>query len=134
MLRALASACCLAALAAAGCGEDDAEQPAAPDAALADLTVTVDRDGDGGAAPEEQRIECAAAGDSAACRAAAALEPADLAPVPRDTACTLQFGGPEVAIVKGTLRGEPVDARFSKENGCEISRWQAAEPLLEAQG
>ncbi len=131
MLRAIVLACCLAALALAGCGEDD-DQAAAP--AFADLTITVDRDGDGGAAPQESRVECAAEGDSQACRAAAALKPADLEPVPRRTACTMQFGGPEVATVEGTLRGEPVDARFSKENGCEISRWQAAQPLLEAAG
>jgi hypothetical protein len=133
-VRALVIAGCLAALAAAGCGDDEDEQPAAPAAALADLTVVVDRDGRGGAEPREARVRCEAAADSAACRAAAALEPRDLAPVPRDVACTLQYGGPETATLKGTLRGEPVDARFSLENGCEISRWKAATRLLEAAG
>jgi hypothetical protein len=133
-MRALATACCLAALALAGCGSDDEEQPAGPSAALADLTVTVDRDGDGGAAPEETRVECAAEGDSEACRAVAALDAEDFEPVPRRTACTQQFGGPQTAAVKGTLRGEAVDARFSRTNGCEISRWQTAAPLLEASG
>jgi hypothetical protein len=133
-MRTLAIACCLAALALAGCGSDDEEEPAGPSAALADLTVTVDRDGDGGAAPKETRVECADAGDSSACRAVAALAPADFEPVPRMTACTQQYGGPQTATVEGTLRGEPVNARFSRENGCEISRWQAAQGLLEAAG
>ena len=55
-------------------------------------------------------------------------------PVPGDTACTEQYGGPETATVTGTLRGETIDANFSRVNGCEISRWQEAAPLLEAAG
>jgi hypothetical protein len=133
-VRALVILGCLATLVVAGCGDDEDEQPAAPAPALADLTVRVDRDGRGGAAPREARVRCEAPADSAACRAAAALKPRDLAPVPRDVACTLQYGGPDTATLKGTLRGEAVDARFSRENGCEISRWEAAAPLLEAAG
>jgi hypothetical protein len=133
MLRALATGCCLAGLALAGCGSDE-EEPAAPSAALADLTVTLDRDGKGGAAPVQTRVECADAADSAVCRAVAELEPADFEPVPRETACTQQYGGPQTATVQGTLRGEPIDARFSRTNGCEISRWRTVEPLLEASG
>ena len=49
-------------------------------------------------------------------------------------ACTQQFGGPETATVTGTFRGEKVNARFSRENGCEISRWQKVEELLGAAG
>jgi hypothetical protein len=133
MVRALATVCCLALLALAGCGSDEEEQPAAP-SALADLTVTVDRDGDGSAAPKEARVRCESAGDSAACRAAAGLDPADLDPVPRRTACTQQFGGPQTATIQGTLHGEDVDARLSRTNGCEISRWKTAQALLEAAG
>ena len=52
----------------------------------------------------------------------------------RTCACTQQYGGPETATVKGTLHGETIDANFSRVNGCEISRWQQAAPLLEAAG
>jgi hypothetical protein len=45
------------------------------------------------------------------------------APVPKSTACTQVFGGPEEAVVTGTFRGEPVNAHFDKGNGCEIARW-----------
>ena len=51
-----------------------------------------------------------------------------------NTACTQQFGGPETATVKGTVNGEPVDARFSRENGCQIARWDEAKALFEAAG
>jgi hypothetical protein len=119
---------CLAAL--AGCGEDD--EAAAPAPPLADLRVSVDPDGRGSRPARTASVRCSAPSDSAACRAAAALTPDDLAPVRRGTVCTQIYGGPEVARITGTLRGERVDARFSRENGCEIARWEAVQPLLEA--
>jgi hypothetical protein len=45
------------------------------------------------------------------------------APVPTGVACTEVYGGPQVAEVHGRYRGEQVDARFSRTNGCEIARW-----------
>ena len=68
--------------------------------------------------------------DSQACGAAAGISAADLAPTPPGTACTQLFGGPEVATIKGTIRGESVDAQFSRNDGCEIERWAKVEPLL----
>jgi hypothetical protein len=53
-----------------------------------------------------------------------------LAPVPRDVACTAIYGGPSEARVTGTLRGEPVDERFSLEDGCQIDRWERNRALL----
>ncbi|MEV7993193.1 SSI family serine proteinase inhibitor [Streptomyces sp. NPDC086077] len=52
------------------------------------------------------------------------------APVPRDTMCTMQYGGPATARVTGTWAGRPVDATFDRSNGCEIARWDRLEPLL----
>ena len=43
-----------------------------------------------------------------------------------DIACTQIFGGPEEATIKGTIRGEPVDATFTRTDGCEIARWDAS--------
>lgn len=105
----------------AGCGEDD-EQPASP-AAVADLVVEIEPAGASGT------VKCDAAED---CPEIAALEPSVFEPTPGDVACTQQFGGEEKATVKGTFKGEEVDARFSRENGCEISRWEDALPILEA--
>jgi len=112
--------CCLAALALAGCGAE--EQPSAPAKAPAtQLTVRVDPDGDGPKPAKEAEVSDAAG-----------LRPADLEPVPDDVACTEQFGGPETATITGTLGGREVDARFARNNGCEIARWEKASPLLEA--
>jgi hypothetical protein len=126
------------ALAAAGCGKDD-EQAAAPTpsggTSLAQLTITVDKDGDDGAGKAKTiDLRCEGEGDSAACDALADLKDKAFKPTPGMTACTEQYGGPEVATVKGTLRGKPVDARFSRENGCAIARWNDVSELLKAAG
>ena len=89
--------------------------------------MTVD-DGDA------KTVTCDAPGDSAACQAVADIDPKTFEPVPGDQACTQQYGGPETATVKGTLNGKEIDAKFSRENGCEIARWEAAKPLFEAAG
>lgn len=52
------------------------------------------------------------------------------APVPPDALCTMQYGGPATAHVTGTWAGRPVDARYDRTNGCEISRWNTMVPLL----
>lgn len=44
--------------------------------------------------------------------------------------CTQQYGGPQTATVKGTVDGHRVYASFSATDGCEISRWNALEPIL----
>jgi hypothetical protein len=51
-------------------------------------------------------------------------------PVPGDQMCTQQSGGPATARIAGTWQGRQVDAAFSRQNGCEISRWQTMEPVL----
>jgi len=106
----------------AGCGEDD-EQPAAPASELASLEITVDG--------KSATVECDAAEE---CPDVAALEPSVFEPTPGNVACTQQYGGPEKATVKGTFKGEEVDASFSRENGCEISRWEDVAELLGAAG
>ncbi|MEU8958805.1 SSI family serine proteinase inhibitor [Streptomyces sp. NPDC048518] len=54
------------------------------------------------------------------------------APVPRDAMCTMQYGGPATAHIRGTWAGRPVDARYSRTDGCQISRWNALVPVLPA--
>ncbi|NOJ60587.1 hypothetical protein [Arthrobacter sp. 260] len=48
--------------------------------------------------------------------------------------CTQLYGGPETAVVTGTLNGNAVDASFSRDNGCSIDRWAMFEPLLGTSG
>jgi hypothetical protein len=66
----------------------------------------------------------------AACRAVAAAGRAAFRPIPPDAACTQIYGGPAVALVTGRLDGRRVWARFDRENGCEIDRWQRLVLLL----
>jgi hypothetical protein len=57
-----------------------------------------------------------------ACERLSALDK-PFAPTPKSAACTLVYGGPEVADVRGRFRGRKVSAHFSRTNGCEIARW-----------
>ena len=50
--------------------------------------------------------------------------------VPPGKACTLIYGGPEKATITGTWGGDPVNARLSRGNGCEIARSSALKGLL----
>jgi outer membrane lipoprotein SlyB len=121
----------LAAAALAGCGSDDGTQAAGPTGQLASLVVTVDDDGAKGAAkPRTLELDCAKPTDSQACGAAAGVSAADLRKTPGDVACTQIYGGPEVATIKGTIRGEDVDATFKRTDGCEIARWDRVKDLL----
>lgn len=52
------------------------------------------------------------------------------APVPKDTLCTMQYGGPATAHVTGTWAGRPVDARYDRRDGCQIGRWDRLVPVL----
>jgi hypothetical protein len=112
----------------------------APGAATAELQVVVVR------APgePEQRwtLRCSGADllpgsthptGAAAC-ALVAARPEVLAPPPKDQVCTQQYGGPEVATVTGTVNGTPVDRQFTRTDGCGISAWKVAVPLLGAPG
>lgn len=44
--------------------------------------------------------------------------------------CTQQYGGPQTATVTGSIHGRTVEAKFARTDGCEISRWNAMEPVL----
>jgi len=124
--RAVALAAALA-LALAGCGDDTA--PTTDPAASTDLTVTLDVDGPGAEAAKSATVSCPG-DEAAACDAIAGLPADPAAPTPPDTACTEIFGGPEVVTVHGTLEGEPVNARLTRANGCEIDRFDPFVPLL----
>lgn len=115
---------------------DDSGTTTTAEAAGGRLEVTVTDDV--GATPRRSTLECDPAGGdhpdpSAACAALAAASEGGrdpFAPTPADAVCTQLYGGPQTATVTGTWRGAPVDARFDRTNGCEISRWDALEALL----
>src|SRR4051812_13215820 len=122
---------------ASGAADDPAEQPSrGSGSGPTELTVVV-RTG-AGQAERTFSLTCDPPGGDhpdpvAACRLLDRL-PDPFAPLPADEACTEIYGGPETATVTGTFRGEPVDAAFSRSNGCQISRWDAYRPLLVERG
>jgi hypothetical protein len=122
----------LAAATLAACGSDESpSQAGGPTGKLANLTVTVDSDGaKGSEKPKQLKVDCAKPTDSQACGAAAGVSAADLRATGGDVACTQIYGGPEEAAIKGTIRGEAVDATFKRTDGCEISRWDRVKALL----
>ena len=65
-----------------------------------------------------------------ACRRLAAGGWKLVAPVPARSICTEIYGGPQVARVVGFVQGKKVWARFTRENGCQISRWNRLAPWL----
>jgi len=44
--------------------------------------------------------------------------------------CSQLYGGPEKVRITGTWRGKAVDSQQTRENGCQIDRWNALEGLL----
>ena len=51
-------------------------------------------------------------------------------PVPADAACTMQYGGDQKVTVTGIVNKKKVSATFNRSGGCEIARYDAAEPLF----
>jgi len=98
------------------------------------LTVVVDPDGTGEAVVVGTLTCDPTAGDvadpAAACAQVAAVGTAGFAAPDPGAVCTQQFDGPQTATVSGTVAGQPVDASFSRTDGCAISRWDALSELL----
>ncbi len=67
---------------------------------------------------------------AAACDALNAAEMSLFEPAAAGVGCTEIFGGPERVDVKGTLRGKPIEATFTRRNGCEIKRWNGLGGLI----
>jgi hypothetical protein len=122
----------------AACGEETSpgSAPATTNPPGTALTITFDADGKG-VDVKTWTLTCDPPGgdhpDAAgACTTlAAAKDP--FAPVPKDAICTDIYGGASIATIKGSWRAAPVDARYSRENGCHISRWDAVQKVIPAQ-
>ncbi len=116
-----------------GCGSEESAEPPAPAPPATQLTVVFWPQGREGPA-QEATLTCDPVGGThprpaEACDALLAHADA-LSPLPPDSVCTQIYGGPEEAEVSGTVDGEAVEAAFSRQNGCEIDRWDRLEPLL----
>ena len=123
-------------LAAACSATGDTGSPTAlPSADLStDLVVTVSD----GNSEQEFTVQCDPTGGThprpeSACKfleLAAQWGQDPFAEPPADAVCSQVYGGPQEATVVGTWRGKPVDARFSRTDGCQIERWDNALALL----
>lgn len=116
----------------AGCGDDEGAQTGPDDAETA---VTVTLNPGEGAAVEEWTLTCEPPGGNhpdpaAACATLDEVDSEVFAPVPPDQVCTQIYGGPQTAVLSGSWRGERIEAEFSRENGCEIMRWDTVAEVL----
>jgi len=108
-----------------------------PDDFSAELAVTYD---DGAGSEQIYDLACdgsqasgTAPDPAAACSAVAAAGGVDAFAAPSgDVQCTQVFGGPQTAVVSGTVEDEPVSADLARADGCDISRWDALVPLVPA--
>jgi hypothetical protein len=114
----------IVALLATGCMSRSSSEGEGDDSGTTSLEISVTP---GGEAPTKiWTLRCPDGGTlPGAAEACSKLESLDdpFAPVPADVACTEIYGGPQEADVRGTFRGQPVNARFNRTNGCEIERW-----------
>ncbi len=89
-----------------------------------------------GAAPRVTTLRCNPPGGgtvakpAAACRRLLAGGRTLFAPTPPGTACSQIYGGPQEAVVSGTLAGARLWARFRRRDGCEVARWNRVAFLL----
>ncbi len=65
-----------------------------------------------------------------ACARLSGLSFGAFAQVPQDAICTQIYGGPQKAVVKGTIAGNRVWSSFRRRDGCEIARWARFSPWL----
>lgn len=68
--------------------------------------------------------------EKAICAAIAKQGTRLFAPVPAGIACSQIYGGPESARIAGTVTGHKINATFSRTDGCQIARWNAAKALV----
>ena len=112
----------------AGCGGSDGAGGGDGDEPETSLTITVRPEGTEGAVVMEWTLRCGPDGGTLprpeeACAKLDGLGREAFDPVPENVACTEIYGGPQVASVEGIFRGEPLQARFDRTNGCQIERW-----------
>jgi Subtilisin inhibitor-like len=99
------------------------------------LSITVWPDGRGaGKTALEFSLRCrpAAGNHPAPARACRRLfsRMGALRPIPAGRVCTNRAGGPQQALVQGTVNGRRVWARFNRSNACQIERWNRLSTLF----
>jgi hypothetical protein len=109
----------------AGCGSGGSDESGAASKTSLTISVVVAE----GATPKVMRLTCNPAGGdhpqpAQACAVLAKAGAKVFKPVPKGQVCSMLYGGPQTATVKGTYDGSTVDATFTRTNGCETDRWE----------
>ena len=99
------------------------------------LTVTYWENGSAPARKTVRTLRCKPAGGTVdrplrACQRLASGGRTLFAPLRKDMICTQIYGGPQAALVTGTLDGRRLWTRFQRRNGCDIERWNRVSPWL----
>jgi len=110
-------------------GSDAAPGDSSGDASSATTSLTIVVTATEGGEPSTYELTCDPVGGDhpqaeQACAAVAKAGASVFDPVPADQSCTMIYGGPQTATVTGTYEGKDVDASFSRQDGCEIDRWE----------
>ena len=105
-------------------------------AGTVDLRVTVWPNGKNGGHAVTWSLGCGPAvgtlpRPARACRLLRVLRD-PFAPVPRGQICTQIYGGPQVALVRGTFLGRRIWTSFKRNDGCQIARWNRVTFLFPA--
>ena len=113
----------------AGCGAGDE-----PEELTAHLTINVMKDPK---AKEKSKVLICpgrTARERDVCAALDVVAPRVFKPVPEDRVCTMIYGGPATATIRGTygVENDLAYASFIQQNGCEIGRWNQILPVLKA--
>jgi hypothetical protein len=127
MRFALVGAVAAAVLVACGAGSAQTTSTA--------LTIAYWENGTGSGEPERWTLRCnpargTLARPAVACRRLGTASARIFAPVPSSAICTQIYGGPQVARITGSVKGKRVWATFSRQDGCNISRWDGVSPWL----
>jgi hypothetical protein len=148
MRAAAAALVALLALAAAAAGALAASSRSVderPAAAAPSVRLTVDYLAGRGTSHQIAHLRCTASGASAdgflrrvgaarACARARAIVGLLAGQPDPHRACSQIYGGPERALVTGTIGPRRVRHGFARTNGCGIADWRRAMPLLPRPG
>ena len=129
-MRVLLPTLPLVLLSAAGCSGGDDRVAAAPAGTALQVQV-VEAPGE---QPHTWTLTCDPPGgdhpDPQAACADLARTPDPLAPLPADAVCTELYGGPQTAVVRGTLDGREVSLELSRTDGCRTDQWDRLGAVL----
>jgi hypothetical protein len=99
------------------------------------LVITYWDDEQSSAVPVRWTLRCNPRGGTLpnrkqACAKLSTLTLGAFAQVPKNLLCTEIYGGPQRAVIKGTVGSTRIWASFRRRNGCEIERWSRFSPWL----